>query len=95
MTAMALSKKDRAFYEEKLGYKTITYLFGGTMLIGGVMLPVLRYFQDLASGLASQWTFSIAFDWSMIGLMLGAVVAAVMYLLFKFFLAMGWLPSPR
>jgi hypothetical protein len=92
---MALSKNDRAFYEEKLGYKTIGYLFGATMLIGGVMWPLLLFIQDWTTGLAGRWTFNVAFDWSMIGLMLGAVVAAVMFLLFKFLLAMGWLPSRR
>ena len=92
---MALSKQDRAFYEEKLGFKTIGYLFGATMLIGGVMWPLLLFIQDYAAGLASRWTFNVAFDWSMIGLMVGSIVAAMMYLAFKFLLAMGWLPSRR
>jgi len=92
---MALSKQDQAFYEEKLGLKTFSYLFGATVLIGAVMWPVLVYIQDLSSGLASQWTFSIVFDWAMIGFMIGSIVAVVMYLGFKFLLSMGWLPSRR
>lgn len=92
---MALSKQDQAFYEEKLGLKTFGYLFGATVMIGAVMWPLLLYIQDLSSGAASQWTFNVAFDWSMIGFMLGTVVAVVMYLAFKFLLSMGWLPSRR
>jgi len=92
---MSLSKEDQAFYEEKLGVKTFSYLFGATALVGGVMWPLLRYIQDSSSGLSSQWTFNVAFDWSMIGFMVGSMVAVVMYLTFKFLLSMGWLPSRR
>jgi hypothetical protein len=92
---MALSKQDQAFYEEKLGLKTFSYLFGATIFVGAVMWPLLLYIQDSSSGLASQWTFNVAFDWSMIGLMIGSIVAVAMYLAFKFLLSMGWLPSRR
>ena len=92
---MALSKEDQAFYEKKLGLNTFGYLFGATVLIGGIMWPLLLYIQDSSSGLASQWTLSVAFDWSMIGLMVGSIVGIFMYLFFKFLLSMGWLPSRR
>ena len=92
---MALSKQDQALYEEKLGLKTFSYLFGATVTIGAVMWPLLLYIQDLSSGLASQWTFSVAVDWCMIGFMIGSLVAVAMYLAFKFLLSMGWLPSRK
>jgi hypothetical protein len=92
---MALSKQDQAFYQEKLGLKTFSHLFASTVVIGAVLWPLLLYIQDSSSGLAGQWTFGVAFDWSMIGFMIGSVVAVVMYLVFKFLLTMGWLPSRR
>ena len=89
---MALSKQDRAFYEEKLGWKSLGYLFAGTTLVGTLGCPLLRYMQDASDGL---WNFNIALDWAMIGFMLGTIVSVFVYLGFKFFLAMEWLPSRR
>ena len=34
---MALSKQDQAFYEEKLNYKSIGYLFGSTTILGAII----------------------------------------------------------
>jgi hypothetical protein len=92
---MALSKKDQAFYEEKLGWKSFGYLFAATTIIGAVMWPLLLYVQDWSSGNTSKWSSNVVCDLAIMGFLLGTVVAAIMYLLFKFFLTMGWLPSTR
>jgi fumarate reductase subunit D len=92
---MALSKRDQDFYEEKLGWKSFGYLFGATTIIGTVACPLLLYVQDWSSGQTSKWSANVVWDLAVIGFMLGTVVAAVMYLVFKFFLTMGWLPSRR
>jgi hypothetical protein len=92
---MALSKRDQAFYEEKLNYKSIGYLFGATTLIGAVMCPLLTYIQDWSSGQTGNWSGDMVYKLAVIGFLLGTVVAVVMYLAFKFFLEMGWLPSRR
>jgi hypothetical protein len=92
---MALSKQDHAFYEEKLSLKTFGYLFGATVLVGAISWPLLIYIQDLSMGQAADWTLNMAFDLSVMGFLLGSVVAVFMYLFFKFLLEMGWLPSRR
>jgi hypothetical protein len=92
---MALSAQDKAFYEEKLGIKNFYYMLGVTIIMGGVIAPLLFFVQDWSVGLAGRWDFNVAFDWSMIGMMLATIVAVVMYLGFKFLLSMGWLPSRR
>jgi hypothetical protein len=92
---MPLSPQDQAFYEEKLSMKNLYYLFGATILMGAIVWPALMYLQDASSGLGARWTLSIAFDWSLIGMMLGSVVSVVMFLGFKFLLTMGWLPARR
>jgi len=92
---MALSKKDQEFYEEKLNYKSIGYLFGTTCLVGAVMCPALAFFQDWSIGQASTWTGDIVYKLAVMGFLLGSVVAVVMYLAFKCLLQVGWLPSRR
>jgi hypothetical protein len=92
---MALSKQDQAFYEEKLGWKSFGYLFAATTIIGAIMWPLLLYIQDSSVGQTSTWSTNVVFDLAVIGFLLGTVVAVVMYLVFKFFLSMGWLPSRR
>ena len=92
---MPLSPSDKEYYEEKLSLKNTYYLLGITILMGGILWPLFLFLQDLASGLASRWDFSVLFDWAMIGMMLGSVVATVMYLGFKFLLSMEWLPPRR
>ena len=92
---MALSRQDQAYYEEKLGWKTLLKLMAGTAIIGVIGWPIATYILDWSSGSASKWTLSIWFDVSMFGFMFGFVVSAFMYLVFRFFLAMGWLPSRR
>jgi hypothetical protein len=87
---MALSKQDQAFYEEKLGYKTIYFLFGWTCVTGAVLFPAVTYMQV---GDTKTFTTSVACDLAIEGFLLGSVVAAVLYLAFKFLLSMGWLPS--
>ncbi len=93
---MALSKQDQEFYEEKLNYKSIGYLFGATTLVGAVTCPVLMYVQDWSAGDTSKWSFNVAYKLAVMGFLLGSVVAVIMYLAFKCLLQMGWLPSrPR
>ena len=93
---MALSKQDQAFYEEKLNYKSIGYLFGATTIVGAIMWPVVYYIQDWAAGQASTWSVTVVYKLATMGFLLGSVVAVIMYLAFKCLLQMGWLPSrPR
>jgi len=93
---MALSKQDQAFYEEKLNYKSIGYLFGATTLVGAIMWPLLLYIQDWSAGQTSTWSVDMVYKLAVMGFLLGSVVAVVMYLAFKCLLQMGWLPSrPR
>ncbi len=92
---MALSKRDQEFYEEKLGWKPLGYLFAATTLVGAIAWPLLLYIQDWSAGDTSKWTANVVYDLAVMGFLLGTVVAVVMYLSFKFLLAMGWLPSRR
>jgi hypothetical protein len=87
---MALSKQDQNFYEEKLSYKSIGYLFGSTCLLGTLLFPIVTYFS-----VGDKMTANTAYDLAIEGFLLGSVVAFVMYMAFKFLLAMGWLPSRR
>jgi hypothetical protein len=92
---MALSKRDQEFYEEKLNYKSIGYLFGATTLVGAISWPTLLYLQDWLIGQTSTWSFNVAYKLAVMGFLLGSVVAVVMYLAFKCLLQMGWLPARR
>jgi len=92
---MALSKKDQAFYEEKLGLKSFGYMFAATTLIGAVMWPLLLYVQDWSAGQTGKWTANVVYNLAVMGFLLGTVVAVILYLAFKFLLEMGWLPSRR
>ena len=92
---MALSKKDQEFYEEKLNFKSIGYLFGATTIVGAVMCPALAFLQDWSIGQASTWTAQTVYKLAVIGFLLGSIVAVVMYLSFKCLLQIGWLPSRR
>jgi hypothetical protein len=91
---MALSKRDQEFYEEKLNYKSIGYLFGSTTILGAIVWPSFLYLQDWSMGQTSKWTMNVVWNLAVMGFLLGSVVAVVMYLAFKFLLQMGWLP-PR
>jgi hypothetical protein len=92
---MALSKQDQAFYEEKLGWKSFGFLFAATVTIGAILWPLLLYIQDWSIGETAKWTTNVVYDLAVMGFLLGTVVSVVMYLAFKFFLSMGWLPKRR
>ncbi len=92
---MALSKKDQEFYEEKLNFKSIGYLFLYTTIVGAVTVPTALYLQDASMGQTSKWSFGVVIKLAEEGVMLGCIIAVVMYLAFKFLLQMGWLPSRR
>jgi len=91
---MALSKQDQAFYEEKLNYKSIGYLFGSTTILGAIMWPLATYILDWSAGDTSKWSGNVVYSLAVMGFLLGSVVAVVMYLAFKCLLQIGWLP-PR
>lgn len=92
---MALSKTDREFYEKKLDLGTFGYIFGVTVLGGTIMWPGLIFIQDWSAGQAGQWTFDVVVKLAVMGFLVGSIVAVAMYLIFKFLLEMGWLPSRR
>ena len=92
---MPLSKRDQEFYEEKLNLKSTGYLFLATSGVGAIMVPVALFIQDASAGQASTWTFKVVMNLAVVGCMLGCLVAVIMYLVFKFLLQMGWLPSRR
>ena len=92
---MALSKRDQEFYEEKLNYRSIYYLFGATTLMGAICWPALMYLQDWSMGDTSRWSMDVVYKLAVMGFLLGSVVAVIMYLGFKFLLEMGWLPKRR
>ncbi len=92
---MALSKKDQAFYAEKLNYKSIGYLFGATTIVGAISWPALIYLQDWSMGDTSKWSLNVVYNLAVMGFLLGSVVAVLMYLSFKALLEFGWLPSRR
>jgi hypothetical protein len=92
---MALSPQDKTFYEERLGLKSFGYVFGATTILGAIIWPTLLYLEDLSNGDTSKWSGNVVYNLAVMGFLLGSVVAVIMYLLFKFFLQMGWLPSRR
>ena len=92
---MALSPQDKLFYEEKLGWKSFGFLFAETVIIGAIAWPTLLYVQDWSDGQTDKWSVNVAYDLAVIGFLLGSVVSVIMYLIFKFFLEMGWLPKRR
>jgi len=92
---MALSEQDKVFYQEKLGWKSFGYLFAATVGIGAVAWPLLLYVQDSMNGDTSKWSFNVVYNLAVIGFLLGMVVSVIMYLIFKFFLEMEWLPKRR
>jgi hypothetical protein len=92
---MALSPQDNLFYEEKLGWKSFGLLFLATVVIGAIAWPLLLYIQDWSNGQTSKWSTNVVCNLAIMGFLLGTVVSVVMYLIFKFFLEMGWLPKRR
>ena len=92
---MALSKQDQAFYEEKLNYKSIGYLFGATTILGAIMWPLTAFMMDYSTGAISTWNGKTVEGLMIMGFMLGTIVSVVMNFLFRFLLWMGWLPPRR
>ncbi len=93
--AMALSKKDQEFYEDKLSVKWAGFLFLYTALVGAVGFPGAAYLEDAKAGMTGMWTVRILTNLVAEGFLLGIVVAVTMYLAFKLLLQLGWLPSRR
>jgi hypothetical protein len=91
--AMALSKKDQQFYEDKLSMKWAGYLFLYTAIVGAIGVPAALYLQDAAAGTTKTWSSHVVVNLAEMGFMLGIVVAVIMYLGFKLLLQLGWLPS--
>lgn len=92
---MALSPQDRAFYEEKLGWKGFIYLFIATVITGALACPVLLYVQDYAGGHAASWNFAVAENVAIVGMLLGTALSVIMFFLARFYLWLGWLPRRR
>jgi len=92
---MALSPQDKTFYAEKMGWKSFGILLIATVVLGAIACPLLLYLQDWSAGDTSKWTGDMVTKLATIGFLLGMVVSTVMYLLFKFFLEMEWLPKRR
>jgi hypothetical protein len=92
---MALSKQDKLFYEEKMGWKSFGRLFVATVVLGAVAWPLLYFVQDWSNGQTDKWSATVVQNLAIMGFLLGTVVSVVMYLAFKFLLEMGWLPSRR
>jgi hypothetical protein len=92
---MALSARDRAFYQERLGWKGFAYLFAVTVVMGGVLWPTMLFLQSHFDADKAPWNLKIAAALSLSGMLLGAVVALLMFLLARFYLHMGWLPRRR
>ena len=92
---MALSPQDKEFYREKMGWKSFGLLFLATVSIGAIAWPLLLYIQDWSAGDTSQWNSKVVTNLATMGFLLGMVVSTVMYLIFKLFLEMEWLPRRR
>jgi hypothetical protein len=92
---MPLSKQDQEFYEEKLSLKSFGYLLFATAALGGVLFPVVTFYQDWSAGNGAKWSGNTVLNVGVEGILLGTIVSVVMYLGFKFLLEMGWLPSRR
>ena len=92
---MALSPQDRAFYEEKLGWKGFIYLFVATVATGAVACPALLYIQDYSNGHAGSWTFKVVTNVAIIGILLGMALSVILFFLARFYLWLGWLPRRR
>jgi hypothetical protein len=92
---MALSKKDKEFWEAKLSLKMAGYLMLYTSLLGTIAVPTALYIQDAALGHTEKWSFDVVMKDAEVGLMFGVMIAIVMYLAFKLLLQIGWLPSRR
>jgi len=92
---MALSPQDKAYYEEKLALNSFGYFFGATVLIGAIAWPLVFYIQDWSIGQTDKWDSTVVSHLAIMGGLLGSVISVIMYLIFKFFLEIGWLPKRR
>ncbi len=92
---MPLSPQDQQFYADKLSWKSFAKLMGATMLIGAIGMPGMLFTLDWSAGAVTKWNGNLIFNLALYGVMLGIVMSVVMYLLFRFFLSIGWLPSRR
>lgn len=91
---MSLSPHDRAYYENKLGWKAFLLLLALTVFTGAVILPGLFFMTAFISGQTHGWTGDNIAAMSLNGVYLGLIISAVMYGIARLYLHMGWLP-PR
>jgi hypothetical protein len=92
---MALSPEDRAYYEEKLNWKGYVWLWGVTVIVGAIIWPLLIYIQDASAGQTGKWSAEVVGQLAFCGALMGTTMSVIMYLIARFYLWMGWLPSRR
>jgi hypothetical protein len=92
---MALSPEDRGYYERKLELSSFKNVVGVIVGCGTLAFPLLMFIQDVAIGKTEKWGVQVVVNLSFMGFMLGFMTSVAIYLIFKFLLEMGWLPSRR
>lgn len=92
---MALSPQDKAYWEDKLGWKGFVLLLAGTIFMGCLIGPIFLFTLDWSSGHTGKWTWAIALDIAQSNFMLALLVATIMWCLGRLYLWMEWLPSRR
>lgn len=92
---MALTPSERALWEKRLGWKAYLWLLACTAVPGLVITPLAFYLQVASTPQARDWHVANTIDYGLYGLLLGVIVATVMYLAARLYLWMGFLPPPR
>ena len=92
---MALTPEDRAYYEERLGWRGFLYLFIATVVTGSIACPALLYAQDSSNGQTASWTSKVVMNLAIIGMLAGTALSVIMFFLARFYLWLGWLPRRR
>jgi len=90
---MALTPQDKAYWEDKLGWKGFVYLLVGTVSIGCFIGPLFLYLVSWMNGHADQWSWALALEISESNFMLALLVAIMVWCIGRLYLWMEWLPS--